>query len=318
MLYGPNSAMIEECVALLKKSFLPQDSNDFSIVTMTPEQLKQDPAALADEMGSFGFFASSKFIHIRDADDPVLRPVQSALELPNAGHFLVLSAGELTPRSALRQWAEKAPDVACIPCYMLEGPRLARFVQDRFTQHGARIASDAITLIIERLGTDLSALGNLVPQLIDYAGTKPPVITAEHVEALLVDQTEQEMDSVTQAVADRALPALDYALHNLVASDVSLIAVLRVLQNYFYRLRLVRAAVANGENSEEAIKQLRPPVFFKMKTAFMRHLRNWSLEQIDEALSEFIALEAACKKTGTPELDLVHYRLIRLCLRKQK
>lgn len=318
LLYGPNAMLISECVQLLQKAFLPEEKNDFSIVTVTPDQLKHNPTLIADELSSFGFFATQKFIHIKDGDDGITRPLQDALEIPNAGHFLVIDAGELTPRSALRAWGEKAKDVACLACYTLDGPKLLRFVQDQFVQQGAKISTDAVTLVCERLGNDLSALKNLVPQLMDYVGGKNPVITIEHIESMLVDQAEQEMDSVTQAVADRDMKTLDHALHSLSASDVSMIAVLRILQNYFYRLRTVHAAAANGDNPETAMQQLKPPVFFKMKTPFMRHLRSWNTAQIDDALSEFVAMEAACKKTGTPELNFVHFRLMRLCLRKKK
>lgn len=317
LLYGPNRLVIQEAVTLLQQAFLPEDKNDFSVVTVTPDRIKQNPTLLADEMSSFGFFASNKLIHIKETEDATLKAIQAAMELPGAGHFLVIEAGELPPRSALRQWGEKTKDVACLACYMLEGAKLARFVQDQFAAQNARISGDAVALVIDRLGNDLSALKNLVPQLADFVGGQNPVITLEHIEALLVDQAEQEMDGMVQAVADRNMAVMDRALHNLSASDISMVAVLRMLQYYFYRLRQAHAAVHNGKSPEEAMATLKPPVFFKMKTPFLRHLRNWNLAQIDMALAEFLALEAACKKTGTPELNVVQYRLMRLCLRKQ-
>ena len=317
VLYGPNRMLIGEAIAVLQKNFFAgMEKNDFSIVTITPEQLKQNPTALADEVASFGFFAAQKFIHLKNGDDVFVKPLQDALSLPQAGHFIVIEAGELTPKSVLRAWAEKAPDIACMACYMMEGAALQRFVQAQFQQQGARVSNDAALMIMDRMGNDLSALATLIPQLMDYAGTAQPQINLEHVEALLVDQSEQALESVTQAVADKNAAALDRALHNLDAGGTSMIAVLRVLQNYFYRLRSVQAALKNGEALDGALMKLRPPVFFKMKAAFSRHLRAWPLPAIDTALQEFVQLEAACKKTGTPELSLVQFRLLRLCLKK--
>jgi len=317
VLYGPNKMLIGEAVALLQKNFLGAgEQNDFATVTITPETLKQNPTAIGDEFSSFGFFASKKFIHLKDGDDVFVKPVQDALSLPKAGHFIVIEAEELTPKSALRIWAEKTQDIACIACYMMEGAALQRFVSGQFQQQNVKISNDAVTMIIDRLGNDLSALKNLIPQLIDSAGGTTTPIQLDHVEALLVDQAEQELDSVTQAVADKNPVTLDRALHNLDASGTSMIAVLRVLQNYFYRLRTVQVALKNGEGIEGAMMKLRPPVFFKMKNAFSRHLRSWPLPAIDVALQEFVQLEAACKKTGTPELSLVQFRLLRLCLKK--
>lgn len=317
LLYGPNRLLLSEAVELLQKNFLPKDEkNDFSVVTMTPDTFKQNPGALNEELSSFGFFASNKFIHIKDADDNSVKHLQPAMELAAGDHFVVIEGDELGPRSALRVWGEKAENVACIPCYMLEGPALQRFIQGQFQQVGAKITGDAAIMLADRLGTDLSPLKNTIQQLVLYVGGDAPVVTPDHIEAMLVDQAEQEMDVVVQAVADANMAALDRALHNLHDAGTSMVGVLRVLQNYFYRLRTVQVAMRNGESIDAAMMKLKPPVFFKAKTAFGRHLRNWNLARIDGAIAEFVALEAACKKTGTPELLLVQYRLMRLCLKK--
>ncbi|MDB5477967.1 MAG: holA [Alphaproteobacteria bacterium] len=313
LLYGPNEVLIDEAVRILQKTQLPDgEKNDFSITVITHDMLKQNPAILAEEYASFGFFASEKIIHLRDADDVFVKPIQEALSAPGAGHFLIVEAGELTPKSALRAWGEKAPDIATLACYALEGATLQRFVQAQFQQQNARISNDATAMLIDRLGNDVGPLKNIIAQLVDYAGGEAPVIQAGHVEALLADQVELELDSVVQAIASGLMPQLDRALHNLAASGTSMIAVLRACQNYFYRLRIVQAAVKNGESQEGAMARLRPPVFFKLKQSFSRHLRDWSMARIDRALALLLDLEAQCKKTGTPEVLLVQQRLILL------
>ena len=319
LFYGPNQEVRSEAVAHVRKRFLGEGAgDDLAYVVMTPERLKNEPTALADEMSSFGFFASQKLLHIKDGDDTVMRAAQAALDSPDAGHLLVIEADALTPRSALRIWAEKAPDVAAVPCYMLEGNALVQFVHKMFQQENLRITPDGCALLIARLGGDMAGLKNRIAQLHLYAGMDADTITDKHVEALLVDQAEQEMDAVVQAVAGRNAVALDHGLPGLYEAGTSLVAVLRSLQYYFYRLRTVQAALAAGEAPDKAFTLLRPPLFFKMKAAFSKHLRDWPLVQIDQALQEFMALEAACKKTGTPELILVQHRLTRLCMMKPK
>lgn len=311
LLYGPNTLLIQECIAALRKHFLPEDDNAMAHVTVTSDMLKQNPLILADELSSFGFFATKKLIHIKDADDSFLKPLQSALSLPDAGHVLIMEAAELGPKSGLRGWAEKATDIAALACYMMEGQALHRFVQDRFKEKGAIISGEGIILLIDRLGNEIASLSNVINQLIDYAG-HDATIHVEHVEALLIDQAEQGLDKLVQAFADGTLPQMDRVLYQLHAEGVSMVAVLRMLQTYFYRLRLVQAEIKNGLSFEDSVKRLRPPIFFKAKPAFSKHLRRWDMIRLDQALIEFQKLEAACKKTGTPELELVQQRLIAL------
>lgn len=312
LLYGPNTALIEEAIAQAKKSFLSEDQNDFSVVTTTPSELKQNPSFLAEELSSYGFFASKKLLHIKDADDAIVKQLQGAMDEPDAGHFIVIQGDELGPKSTLRAWAEKAKDAASLACYMLEGANLQRFIQAQFQQQNARISNDATTLIIDRLGNDLTPLKNIIGQLISYVGGDAPNIQIDHVEALLVDQSEQELDMVVQAVADANMPQLDRAINTLNDSGMTMIAVLRALQNYFYRLRVIHLALNDGEDFKLLMKRLR--VFFKQEPSIKRQLRTWPLSRVDGALNEFTRLEAACKKTGTPELLLVHHRLMRLAL----
>ena len=314
LLYGPNTALVNEAGKVAQKSFLPEEQNYFSVVTITSEQLKQNPAALNDELSSYGFFASKKLIHLKNAEDNLVKFLQPALEAPDAGHFILIEAEELGPKSALRIWAEKANDVAALACYMLEGANLQRFITSQFQSQNARINNDASALLADRLGNDLTPLKNVVSQLISYVGGENPQITASHIHELLVDQAEQEMDMLVQSVANANMPQLDRAIHTLEASGTNMVAMLRNLQSYFYKMRSMQVAIKNGEDIDGLMKRLR--IFFKLIPSVKQQLRNWNLQRIDNALAEFTLLEALCKKTGTPELLLVHQRLMRLCLTK--
>jgi DNA polymerase-3 subunit delta len=94
----------------------------------------------------------------------------------------------------------------------------------------------------------------------------------------------------------------------------SMIGILRMLQGYFYKLRGVHADMKNGTSQDAALMKLRPPLFFKAKPGFIRHLRLWPIKRIDRALSEVLYLESMCKKTGTPEIALIQQRLNALML----
>lgn len=316
LVYGPNRALVAETIATLRRHFLPGGSDDFSFVTITEDDLDHAPTRLADEMASFGFFAAKKILHVTADGEGMARAVADALDAPDAGHVLLLEGGELGPKSALRAWAEKADNAASVPCYALEGAALNRFIAAQFQKQGATIQSDAVTELSHRLGGDLSGLPHIVQQLIDYAGSDKPVIKTGDVEAMLVDQAEHELDAVVQALADANFPAFDRALHSLHDAGTSLIGVLRSAQNYFYKLRSVHADMKNGTAQEEALKKLRPPLFFKARPGFIRHLRAWPLKRVDRALSELLYLESMCKKTGTPELALIQQRLTTLMLAK--
>ncbi len=316
LVYGPNAALADEAVATLRRALLPDGGDDFSFVVIPSDELKNNPGRIAEELSSFGFFAAKKVLHIKDAGDGQARALQEALDAPDAGHFIILQSENLTPKSALRALAEKSDCVASLPCYELNGPALARFVQDKFKHSGAALERDALPVLLDKLGGDTTALNGIIQQFIDYVGGDKPVIRAEHVEAMLVDQAEQALDDAVQAACDRDLPRFDRVLNSLGESGTSIVAVLRALQQYFYKLRTASAAMKSGASQDEALAKIRPPLFFKTKPLFVRHLRGWNLNLIDRVLRELLYLESQCKKTGVPDLALVQQRLNAAMLRK--
>jgi len=316
LVYGPNQSLADETVATLRRTLLPGGGDDFAFVVIPSDELKNNPGRIAEELSSFGFFASKKVLLIRDAGDGQARALDEALAAPDAGHFIILQAENLTPKSALRALAEKSDLLASVPCYELDGAALARFVQQQFQKSNAALDRDALPVLLDKLGGDTTTLNGIIQQLIDYVGGEKPLIRAEHIEAMLVDQAEQALDDAVQAACDRDLPRFDRVLNSLGESGTSIVAVLRALQQYFYKLRTAQAAMKDGASQDEALSKIRPPLFFKTKPLFIRHLRGWNLNLVDRALRELLYLESQCKKTGTPEIALVQQRLNALMLRK--
>ncbi|GBQ53968.1 hypothetical protein AA0498_2034 [Acidomonas methanolica] len=70
------------------------------------------------------------------------------------------------------------------------------------------------------------------------------------------------------------------------------------------RLLRVVLAVESGVSRAEAVKALRPPVFFKRAERFDVALDRWNGPALRRALAETQALELACKQTGSPDLVL--------------
>ena len=110
----------------------------------------------------------------------------------------------------------------------------------------------------------------------------------------------QDFDNLVYAVASRDCPAALKAYATLMEEGVNFIVILRTLQNHFRRLYLVKARMENGEDEEQAVGKVTPPLFFKVLPVFKSQLRTWSLPALDQTLSRLAQLEAQCKQTGMP------------------
>jgi len=64
-----------------------------------------------------------------------------------------------------------------------------------------------------------------------------------------------------------------------------------------------------GKSPDEAMKSLRPPVFFKQTTAFRAQCARWTTGGLETTLESIGQAEASCKTTGTPS-DIICGQLL--------
>ena len=67
-----------------------------------------------------------------------------------------------------------------------------------------------------------------------------------------------------------------------------------------------------GAAPDQAMKDLRPPVFFKQQTGFRNQLQRWRPQTLTRARSELIQAEIDCKSTGMPDDAVCERALMRL------
>ena len=70
--------------------------------------------------------------------------VRNLLEVGGGGGLVVVEAGDLGPRSPLRQIFESESNAAALPCYADEGDALRRVIEAELTAHGMAIAPEAM------------------------------------------------------------------------------------------------------------------------------------------------------------------------------
>jgi DNA polymerase-3 subunit delta len=69
------------------------------------------------------------------------------------------------------------------------------------------------------------------------------------------------------------------------------------------RLHMARLRMQGGMSAADAVRSLRPPVFFKAVGSVTASLALWSQEALVRAIEEGRQVEIACKQTGSrPEL----------------
>lgn len=300
LVYGPDSGLVRERADALMRTAVADLSDPFLVSELSAESVVRDPALLADEAAAIALTGGRRAIRVRDCGDAIAPAVQSMMQGPSGDSLVVLQAGDLGPRSALRKLCEAADDAAAVPCYADDMRDLDRVVHDVLAAEHLAVSPEASAYLVANLGSDRGITRSELQKLALYARGRQRV-ELEDAAAVVGDSAALSLDDLCYAVTDGDMAALDRAMERSLEEGQSEIAILRAVSRHLLRLHLTADRVGRGDSTEQAIKALRPPVFFKRAAQFRRQVESWRADRIGRALDLALGAEMRCKTTGMPE-----------------
>lgn len=297
LLYGPDIGLASARRKQILSALQIDESDGFRMATMNDEDIKSDPSRFLDEANALSMMGGMRAVRVRQAGIHAASVLKDYLKAPNEACFVIVEAGDLKPADALRKLFENSKTAAALPCYKEEGRDLARVIQDTFQTAQKRIDPDAVQWLLLEIGGDHMRARSELEKLIVYAGDAPH-ISLEDARAIINSGGDDSYDVLTMSIGSGRTEDALHALDKLFRDGTAWNSVLRVLQNHFRRVHLAQSIMANGETAKEAMKQLKPPVFFKQADDFAAHVHRWPPQKLRSTLARLAQLEADCKKTG--------------------
>ena len=308
LIYGPDRGLVRQRMDVVSSCILTDLNDPFNRVDFGVEQLLEDPAALSDELAAMSFTGDRRLIVIREATDKLSSTIEEALPLLSDQNYLICWAEELGPRSSLRKLFESGKTIAALPCYKDEGVGLSQLVQDTLKGYGLRADREVVNYITQHLGGDRMIILNELEKISLYYGESEEPITIEAVRDIVGESNERSLDDVCSAVAGGQISALCKTLDRLFMEGVQGVAILRSVHRYFSRLSEIHQLCAGGQSMDQAVKTLKPPVFFKQQPVMKRHAGNWNTKRIQQAQHLMMEAEKETKLGGDMgSLMCTHY-----------
>lgn len=313
LVYGPDTGMVHERATALVTAVAGHPPDPFRSQDLAAADIKSSPGRLADEALSISFGGGRRVVRVRDGADGITAAVDAAVTAGGTDTLIVIDAGDLPRTSSLRQFFEKSDACAAIACYAEEGAALGRLANEVLAQHGMSADRDAIQALTTLLGDDRGETRRQLEVLALYMG-EPGTVTLADVHAALGDPGIGTLEDLIDGafVGDGAALVRGFAAAD--GAGIEAIAMLRFASLHAQKLWLARAAMAAGKSPDDAMKQLRPPVFFKRQPAFRRQLSLWHEPRLARALAALSETERACKTTGAPARLLAERALMDLAV----
>jgi len=312
LVYGPDTGLVRERAERIARSVVPDRGDPFRIAALTGDALAADPARLDDEARALSLIPGRRVVEVRDAGDGVAPLFDRFFkDTPPGDTLIVVEAGDLAARSALRRVFEAARHGAAIACYA-DGPEeLRQLVRDVMGARRITVTGEAMEYLVANLGGDRMLSRRELDKLALYVGDNG---TLGHDEAcaMVGDSAALRLDDAILAAADGDGEALERCLQRVFDEGEHPASLLRAAMRHFQRLYLTGSRQAAGMTSDEALSALRPPLFFKMRDRFRDELRQWPPRRAAAVLELLLEAERLSRRTGVPHDIVCRDALLRI------
>jgi DNA polymerase-3 subunit delta len=308
LVYGPDDGLVRERAGQLVAGVVVDPADPFLVAELTGGDIAGDPARLFDEAAAIPLTGGRRVVRLRDASpstppgaaDAVTRAAESFLENPPGDSLVVLQAGDLGPRSALRKLFEAAAEGVALPCYRDDSENLHRLCTEILGGRGITMSPDARAYLSANLGADRGVTRAELEKLALYAGDSGRIALPD-AEACVGDSGQRGLDRVAFAAGGGDQPALDREIAACLGMGESPVSILRAAARHLMRVHLAMGDMASGASAEQAVRKLQPPVFWKLAGEMMRQVQAWSPDHIARAQELLLEAEGRCKRTGMPD-----------------
>lgn len=310
--YGPDAGLVRETAQRLIRQLSDNAPEAASVVTLDGSEVDADPSILAVEARTMSLFGGKRIIRVRGAGKSLVMTLTDLRDNPS-GAAIVLEAGNLTPKDALRALVEAAKDGRALPCYPDSDETLQALIRETFNQQGIRVEADVVTTLREILGNDREITRRELDKLCLYAA-RSKQLTREDVLLLCADNGMLVIDAILDATGGGHAEKLELALNRALSSAVDPQRLLAMCTIHFASLRRWRVEVDAGKSPRMVLDNLRPKPHFSRIGALEQQLRLWSDSALATATGRILQTTADSRRRPALAEASLRRTLLAICM----
>ncbi|HEY4042700.1 MAG TPA: DNA polymerase III subunit delta [Rhodopila sp.] len=310
LLFGEDAGMIRDRAEALVRAVAGSLDDPFLVSELQREEIRRLP----DEAAGLALTGGRRVVRVRDITDAATDPVHTLLK-GRGPALVVLEGPSIQSRSRLRTALEAAPDGVAIGCYPEEGRALEATIRESLQSNGVGVEPDALSWLSQQLGADRASTRAELEKLALYVGPGNRV-DLDSAMKCVGDLAGLSLDDALFAATTGDVATADRALEAAVAEGAAPVQVLRAALGHLQRLHRARLAMdEQGLTAGDAVKGMRPPVFYQKVGAFTRALGLWPAATLTAAMAALTEAERGCKRTGWPDHALCRNAILTLARR---
>ncbi|MBN9542737.1 MAG: DNA polymerase III subunit delta [Alphaproteobacteria bacterium] len=296
LIYGQDYGMVQLRAEKVLNQFFPEKIDNFRYFDYQFEEIKEDEERLISSIKSISFIKGRKCIRIKGMTASLPKNIKAALDEVSKGEFVIMLADDLPASSSLRKYAEDNPNFISIPCYKQEAVGIKAKIQ-AFIRNNQISVEGNLAEILNYLETVFSADSMIMESELEKIAiaAKSQPLTLDLVEELVGNSLDSKIDELIFAIFDnRIADAIKH--YDNVIDEISEVGLTRYMMNYINRIMDIKIqAEKNNLSVNDAVKNQRPPIFFKLVPVYVKYSSNFNLSQLKKFIARLNEAEYLAK-----------------------
>ena len=292
LLYGPNEGLIRENIDIIYKNF--SKGIECEKINIDGKQLDENASILNDEISTISLFSERKFIILESAKEKHASIIEDSLSLDIINVCMVVKQDNLTKSSSIRKLYENSKNHFCLACYDDDIKVLSSLLEKFQKTHNITFDSDVKSFLLNNLSNDRMVIKNELEKILLSLSKDDRKVDIEKLRYILHDSAHTDFQQINNSILFGNSEKGSKSLEKLFNLGTNPVAILKSFNNYIMRIRLTQVELSKGKQFDEAIKVLRPPVFWKEKSDFKRHCLMWPANVIENIINEVLNSEIKC------------------------
>jgi DNA polymerase-3 subunit delta len=292
----------------------PEGEAEMRLTRMSGGDLRKDGSLLLDAIKAVGFFPGPRVAFVEEATDSLAETIATALLAWKPGDAaIVVTAGGLTGKSALKTLFEKHPSAVSIGLY--DDPPSREEIEDALKKAGLHdIGRDAMAdLTSLARALDPGDFRQTLEKTALYKYGDPSPLTPADVAAMAPATIEAEVDDLVDTVAEARAAAIGPLVRRLEGQGVQPVTICIGALRHF---RILHAAATDPAGPGVGIQKAR--VNFKQKDAMGRQAGQWGTRMLEQAIAVLLETDLTLRSTSrAPGMALMERALIRIAMTRR-
>ena len=288
LFYGPNYGKVCDCTNLIKS--LKNVEQDFEVMNFFSDEIKkEDLSRIFIESSTPNIFGSKTFLCFHLNSEKISKEIVSIISKEtNKDLIIVLKCHQLSPRSPLRSFFEKNNYSISVPCYEESENEKKTYINNVLQNEGIKVSESLITLLTNNLSNQRLEIKSELEKIIILHKTESEKKFVCNTFSFISDSLNNEDTRFIFSLASKEKKGFVKNFNKFTDYGSDNMKLITYLLEHFFRLLVIKIKIYEGIEVSDAIKQLRPPIFFKNLPEFKQQLKIFSTSELKFVIKKLL------------------------------